>query len=105
WERGAPGVTSAAPAVTASSGGLMVELDPSGGSVDCWLSGTGEPGLIRVASAMRRHTDPTGLVTDATEILPGVLQLRAPSSGVLAESTIVALADRLLPCLAELDET
>jgi hypothetical protein len=31
--------------------------------------------------------------------------LRAPSSGVLAESTIVALGERLLPCLAELDET
>lgn len=103
--KGAPGVTSAAVALTAVCGGVMVELDPSGGSVDCWLSSTGEPGLLRVASAMRRHTDPTGLVTDATEILPGVRVLRAPSSGVLAESTIVALADRLLPCLAELDET
>ena len=35
--KGAPGVTSAAVALTAVSGGVMVELDPSGGSVDCWL--------------------------------------------------------------------
>ena len=33
----------------------MVELDPSGGSLDCWLRATGEPGLIRAASVLRRQ--------------------------------------------------
>ena len=103
--KGAPGVTSAALALTAASGGLMVELDPSGGSVDCWLSGTGEPGLIRAASALRRHADPDVIAAAASDVVPGARVLRAPTSGVLAESTIVALGDRLLPLLGELDET
>jgi hypothetical protein len=83
----------------------MVELDPSGGSVDCWLRATGEPGLIRAASALRRQADPAALVRCATEVVPGVRVLRSPTSGLLAESTVVALRDRLLPALAELDET
>lgn len=103
--KGAPGVTSAAIALTAVSGGVMVELDPSGGSVDCWVSGTGEPGLIRAASALRRHAEPGALIVDATEVAPGARVLRAPTSGVLAESTIVALSDRLLPVLTELNDT
>lgn len=103
--KGAPGVTSAAVALTAASGGLMVELDPSGGSVDCWLRATGEPGLIRAASALRRQADLDALVHFATEVVPGVRVIRAPTSGVLAESTIVAMRDRLVPTLAEFDGT
>jgi hypothetical protein len=102
--KGAPGVTSAAVALTAVSGGVMVELDPSGGSVDCWLRATGEPGLIRAASALRRQADPTALLQCAAEVVPGVRVLRSPTSGLLAESTVVALRDRLLPALAELNE-
>jgi len=102
--KGAPGVTSAAVALTAVSGGVMVELDPSGGSVDCWLRATGEPGLIRAASVLRRQADPATLLQCATEVVPGVRVLRSPTSGLLAESTVVALRDRLLPALAELDE-
>lgn len=91
-------------ALTATSGGVMVELDPSGGSVDCWLQTTGEPGLIRAASELRRQADPTALASCMSELVPGVRVLRAPSSGVLAESTIVALRDRLVPALADRDD-
>lgn len=83
----------------------MVELDPSGGSIDCWLQATGEPGLIRAASALRRQADPEALALCVTEVVPGARALRSPSSGPLAESTIVALRDRLLSALADLDET
>jgi hypothetical protein len=83
----------------------MVELDPSGGSIDCWLQATGEPGLIRAASALRRQADPDALARCVTEVVPGARVLRSPSSGRLAESTIVALRGRLLPALADLDET
>lgn len=103
--KGAPGVTSAAVALTAASAGLMVELDPSGGSVDCWLRATGEPGLIRAASALRRQADLDALVQFAAEVVPGVRVVRAPTSGMLAESTIVAMRDRLVPTLAEFDGT
>lgn len=102
--KGAPGVTSAAMALAATGGGVMVELDPSGGSVDCWLRATGEPGLIRAASELRRQADPAALASCVTEVLPGVRVLRAPSSGLLAESTIVALRDRLVPALADRDD-
>ncbi|HRD99992.1 MAG TPA: hypothetical protein PLV68_01770 [Ilumatobacteraceae bacterium] len=103
--KGAPGVTAASVALTAASGGLMVELDPSGGSLDCWLRATGEPGLIRAASMLRRQADPATLASCATEVVPGVRAFRAPTSGVLAETTIVALRDRLLPSLSEFDVT
>lgn len=102
--KGAPGVTTAAVALSAVSAGLMVELDPSGGSVDCWLAATGEPSLIPAASALRRQADPASVAGFATEVVPGLRVLRAPTSGILAESTIAALGDRLLGTLAKLDE-
>ena len=38
--KASPGVTTAALALTAvAEDGLLVELDPSGGSIECWTSG------------------------------------------------------------------
>lgn len=105
--KGSPGVTTAALAVTAAAGdrGLLVELDPSGGSVECWTGATGEPGLIRVANGLRRSIDPTTLVAHAVDAPTGVRSVLAPSSGALAESTIAMTGDRLVPALAALDAT
>ena len=105
--KGSPGVTTAALALTAGAGdsGLMVELDPSGGSVECWTGATAEPGLIRVANGLRRAVEPEMLLTHAVTTPPGVRSVLAPTAGGLAESTIAMTGDRLVPVLAELDAT
>jgi hypothetical protein len=105
--KGSPGVTAAALTFTATAGdsGLLVELDPSGESVECWTGATGEPGLIRVASGLRRSVDPEMLLAHAVEAPAGVRSGLAPTAGGLAESTIAATGDRLVPALAGLDRT
>lgn len=105
--KGSPGVSTAALALTAAAGdgGLMVELDPSGGSVECWTGATGEPGLIRVANGLRRAVEPEMLLTHAVTTPPGVRSVLAPTAGGLAESTIAMTGDRLVPVLAELEAT
>lgn len=103
--KGSPGVSTAALALTAAAGdrGLLVELDPAGGSVECWTGATGEPGLIRVANGMRRAVEPEMLLAHAVTAPPGVRSILAPTAGGLAESTIAMTGDRLVPVLAELD--
>lgn len=103
--KGSPGVSTAALALTAVAGdrGLLVELDPSGGSVECWTGATGEPGLIRVANGLRRSIDPEALLAHAVSAPTGVRSVLAPTAGALAESTIAMTGDRLVPALAELD--
>lgn len=105
--KGSPGVSTAALALTATAGdgGLMVELDPSGGSVECWTGATAEPGLIRVANGLRRAVEPEMLLTHAVTTPPGVRSVLAPTAGGLAESTIAMTGDRLVPVLAELEAT
>lgn len=105
--KGSPGVTTAALALAAAAGkgALLVELDPSGGSVECWTGTTGEPGLIRVASGLRRSIDPEMLLAHAVEAPAGVRSVLAPSAGGLAESTIAATGDRLAPALAGVKAT
>lgn len=105
--KGSPGVTTAALALTAAAGdtGLMVEFDPSGGSVECWTGATAEPGLIRVANGLRRAVEPEMLLTHAVTAPPGVRSVLAPTAGGLAESTIAMTGDRLAPVLAELEAT
>lgn len=102
--KGSPGVTTAAMVLAAAAGGLVVELDPAGGDVECWAGPQGEPGLIRVASALRHAAEPVGvLASEAVAVWPGVRVVLAPSSGERAESTIVAMADRLAPVLHHVD--
>lgn len=103
--KGSPGVSTAALALTAVAGdsGLFVELDPSGGSVECWTGATGEPGLIRVANGLRRAIDPKSLLAHAVAAPTGVRSVLAPTAGGLAESTIAMTGDRLVPALAELE--
>jgi len=103
--KGSPGVSTAALTLTAAAGdrGLLVELDPSGGSIECWTGATGEPGLIRVANGLRRAIDPKMLLAHAVAAPTGVRSVLAPTAGGLAESTIAMMGDRLVPALVELD--
>lgn len=105
--KGSPGVSTAALALTAVAGdrGLLVELDPSGGSVECWTGATGEPGLIRVANGLRRAIDSKLLLAHGVAAPRGVRSVLAPTAGGLAESTIAMTGDRLVPALAALEAT
>mgnify|MGYP000907690779 CR=1 FL=1 len=99
--KGSPGATTAALAIAAVTGGVMVELDPAGGEVECWAGPCGEPGLIRVAAGLRHAADPHGLIDDCSrEVRPGVRAVLAPVGGEQASSTLVAIGDRLGGALA-----
>ena len=41
--KGSPGVTTLALGAAAIMDAIAVELDPSGGDVECWLGPVGEP--------------------------------------------------------------
>ena len=105
--KGSPGVTTTCLALTAAAShdALLVEFDPSGGSIECWTGVTGEPGLIPAASALRRSTGIDTVLNDAVEVVSGVRAVLAPSSGQLAEAAVGAATDRLLPALAAFDMT
>lgn len=102
--KGSPGVTTAALALAAASpDGLLIELDPSGGSIECWTGVTGEPGLPRVASGLRRSAGPDAVVEHVRHVPAGVRSILAPTAGPYAESTVAMTRDRLAPGLRDLD--
>lgn len=98
--KGSPGTTTAALAVAATTGGVAVEADPAGGDVECWAGPRGEPGLIRIAGALRHTLEPAGVLEEhALEVWPGVRAVLAPVGADRAESTLVAIGERLAPVL------
>lgn len=102
--KGSPGVTTAALALAAvGPDGLLVELDPSGGSVESWTGAGGEPGLVRVASGLRRSPEPEVVLEHVVEAPAGVRTLLAPTAGPYAESTVAMARDRLPIVLRALD--
>ncbi|MFZ6003068.1 MAG: hypothetical protein ACOYXM_03975 [Actinomycetota bacterium] len=104
--KGSPGVTTTALAFAAvADDGLLVELDPSGGSIECWTGATGEPGLTRVASGLRRSAGQGAVVEHVVEAPHGVRAILAPTAGPFAESTVAMTRDRLAPALRDLDGT
>lgn len=104
--KGSPGVTTTALAFAAVADDcLVVELDPSGGSIECWTGATGEPGLTRVASGLRRSAGHDAVVEHVVEAPHGVRAILAPTAGPFAESTVAMTRDRLAPALRDLDGT
>ena len=105
--KGSPGVTTAALTFAAVLGieGLLIELDPSGGSVECWTGTTDEPGLVRSASALRRSISAESLAYGTGQAPDGVSSILAPTSGVLAESAVAAIGERLSMATADLNRT
>ena len=92
--KGSPGVTTLALGAAAIMDAIAVELDPSGGDVECWLGPVGEPGLIRVAGALRHTADPSGVLADhAVEAHPGLRVVLAPTGGEQAASTMMAIGN------------
>jgi Flp pilus assembly CpaE family ATPase len=101
--KGSPGVTTAAVALAAAGTtegrALMVELDPSGGSVQVYADTPATPGLVEVAGRLRRGGSST-LVDDSVTFLPeGVPSLLAPTSALVASSVIESASARWMPAL------
>lgn len=101
--QGAPGVTITALALATSAGsdGLFVELDPAGGSVECWTGRAGEAGLLGLVSELRRPVTPESLAPHAVETPPGVWSILAPTAGPMAETAMAAADGQLLAALGE----
>lgn len=101
--KGAPGVTTVAASFAAVSGGVLVEADPSGGSVEYAVS-MGEPGLIGLASALRHAGEP-GDVFEAcvVTVRGGLRAVAAPTNGTTAESALVAIGERFDQVLVGFD--
>lgn len=96
--QGSPGVTVTALALAANAGpdGLFVELDPAGGSLECWTARTGEPGLLGLVSELRRPVSLDGLAAQVVEIPAGVQSILAPTPGPTAEAALSAAGEQLI---------
>lgn len=101
--KGAPGVTTAGLALVAVSDGILVEFDPSGGSIECWTAVPSEPGLVRAASSLRHAIDEPAVLTGVRDVPAGVRVVHAPTSSTSAESMIGAIGDRLGLAMTDAD--
>ncbi len=93
--KGSPGVTTLAIALAACWPQpvrcVLVECDPSGGDVATRFSLASSPGLVSLAAAARRRTDPA-LVWQHTQSLPGGLPVVvAPPGADQARAALEAL--------------
>ena len=94
--KGAPGVTTGALVLAAATdNSLMLEFDPSGGSIESWTDSPSEPGLLRVANALRRAMEPDAVRVGARSSPPGLAVVHSPASGMMTESSIAAIGERL----------
>jgi hypothetical protein len=95
--KGSPGVTTTAAALVAvSGGGLLVEMDPSGGTLGSWSAdGAGEPGLVVLASRLRRPADVDAWGEATAEPLRGVPAIVGPTAEAHARATVEAIAGRI----------
>ena len=104
--KGSPGVTTAALVLAGmTERSLMVEFDPSGGSVETWVDSPSEPGLLRVANALRRSMDADAVRLGARSAPSGLAVVHAPASGPMTESSIAAIGERLPIAMAGAGET
>jgi len=95
--KGSPGATTAALALAAVTGGMVVEADPAGGDIECWAGRRGEPGLIRVAGVLRHAPAAAGVLAEhAIEVWPGVRAVLGPVGCEQSESTLIALGELLV---------
>jgi len=70
---------------------LLVELDPAGGTLAAASGWPPEPGLVSLAAAARRHTDPN-LIWEHCQVLPGgAAVLAGPVSAERARSSLTML--------------
>lgn len=92
---------------------LVVEADPSGGSLAAWLDTPAVPSLATVVAQLTRSRDRTaGSVVDIVDALQpsihrppsGIAFLGAPTRAIAAARAVEEAADVIFPALAETDE-
>lgn len=94
--KGSPGVTTTAAALVAACGaGLMVEMDPSGGTLGAWSDDGGEPGLLVLASRLRRPDDEDAWPAATAEPLSGIPAIVGPTAESQARAAVESIAGRL----------
>ncbi|MGH3719413.1 MAG: chromosome partitioning protein [Pseudonocardiaceae bacterium] len=90
--KGSPGVTTFSVALAAlwpvQARCVLVECDPSGGDVATRFGLASSPGLVSLAAAARRSSDP-GLLWQHTQALPGDLAVVVAPTG--ADQSLAAL--------------
>lgn len=101
--KGSPGVTTAATALAAAATtigtGLVVELDPSGGSIVMLARGAVRSGLVEAAGQLRREPSRAAVVENTATVPPGVPTLVAPTSATHAAAVIGSLGGRWMGAL------
>lgn len=100
--KGAPGVTTTALclAVQAGAGGLVVEVDPAGGDLECWTGPHGEAGLVGLATRLRPQLTDSELRSHAVEAVSGISAVTAPTTETAMSAVLSRAGDRLGPVLA-----
>jgi Flp pilus assembly CpaE family ATPase len=81
---------------------LLAELDPAGGTLAAASGWPPEPGLVSLAAAARRGSDPELVWEHCQELANGTAVLAGPGSADQARSALGMLTG-LLPRLGELD--
>ena len=81
---------------------LLAELDPAGGTLAATSGWPPEPGLVSLAAAARRGSDPELVWEHCHELADGTAVLAGPGSADQARSALGMLTG-LLPRLGELD--
>jgi Flp pilus assembly CpaE family ATPase len=101
--KGSPGVTTTAAALAAAGTTegrtLLVELDPSGGSVQVLTDTPSTPGIVEMAGLLRRGGSNTAVDSSVTFLPEGVPTLLAPTSTLVAASVIESASARWMPAL------
>jgi MinD-like ATPase involved in chromosome partitioning or flagellar assembly len=94
--KGSPGVTTFSVALAARwpapSRTVLVEADPSGGDIATRFSLESSPGLLSLAAAARRSTDPRLLWQHAQALPGGLLVVAAPPDADRAQTALQTLA-------------
>jgi hypothetical protein len=99
--KGAPGVSTTTVGLAAAwpRPVVLVEADPSGGSLAARFSLPYEPGVVSLAATARRSLTVADLETGAQPLLGHATVLPAPAGGGAATAAVTALAEPLSSAL------
>lgn len=106
--KGSPGCTTLAPSVASRWPGgsrrLLIELDPSGGTLQAFFALASAPSVISLATEARRERDPN-LLWRHSQRLPGGLEaVCGPTGADQAAAATAVLAEILPELIARLED-
>ena len=100
--KGAPGVTTTALCLAAGAAGLgmVVEVDPAGGDLECWTGPHGEAGLVGLAARPHSFGTRSDLDGYAVDIADGLRAVVAPTTETAMAGLVSRSIDQLGQALA-----